>query len=122
MFKQANRNAVLMFRGHRKRIFVETNLVAENESAIFSKGRQFTSAKQQNSSLSSNAKLECTCTKMIVKSAWRSGTDPEFPTDKVYNTVVRELGTAQIQAIWHWHGDFRKSHFYLSFTLIPIEG
>ena len=41
-FKQANRNALLLLIGHGKRTSLKTNLVSENELAIFhSKGRQF---------------------------------------------------------------------------------
>ena len=68
-FKQANRNAVLLLIGHGKRTSLETNLVSENELAIFSKGRQF------RLSASKTAPFVGMQTKMTVKTpAWRSGT------------------------------------------------
>ena len=48
MFKQANRNIVLLSIGQGKRKSLETNLVSENERAIYSKARQFRlSARKQ---------------------------------------------------------------------------
>ena len=68
-FKQSNRNAVLLLIGHRKRISLETNLVSENEPAIFSKGRQF------RLFASRTAPFLGMQTKMTVKTpAWSSGT------------------------------------------------
>ena len=68
MFKQAKRNAVLLSIGQGKRISLETNLVSKNESAIYSKGRQFRlSARNTTPFLGMQTKMAEN------RPAWRSG-------------------------------------------------